>query len=80
VPSNPVGATIVRASSGAILGTVTSTGVESGSAFDGEHVLIGSGLFKAADRTFLGVLPIGGPSCSDGMSFWVCNATRLSRF
>jgi len=32
------------------------------------------------DLTFLGVLPLGGPACNDGTSFWVVNGLRLSRF
>ena len=79
VPLSPAGAAIVRASSGAILATVTQ-GALPGSAFDGERVLLGDALFKAADLTFLGVLPLGGPACNDGTSFWVVNGLRLSRF
>jgi hypothetical protein len=87
--------TVVRASSGAVLRTLTGNGLDAPltAAFDGERVLVTNqagdsvSLWKAADLTPLGTLPTGnatGPfgACSDGLTFWVSlNATgRLIRF
>jgi len=47
---------------------------------DDRSLVVSDCLFKAADLTFLGVLPLGGPACNDGTSFWVVNGLRLSRF
>jgi len=86
--------TVVRASTGAVLATLTGNGL-SGSAvaaFDGERILItnylGSSisLFKAADMSpigswfTIGMNPYG--ACSDGISFWVAlrGSGKLARF
>ncbi|HKF44091.1 MAG TPA: hypothetical protein VKG01_13385 [Thermoanaerobaculia bacterium] len=78
--------TVVHASSGAILATLTGNGLKapSGAAFDGQHVLVTSrgdpgdavSLWKAADLTPIGSVPMpGGTSpygaCSDGVHFWI---------
>jgi hypothetical protein len=75
--------TVLRASSGAVLATLTGNGVSAPNsvAFDGERVLVtnASGnkvsLFKAADLTPIGSFPIAAGqqtgACSDGINFWV---------
>jgi hypothetical protein len=76
--------TVVRASSGSVLATLTGNGLgfPIAAAFDGERVLVtnNSGdsvsLWKAADLTPLGSFSTGTSSqpigvCSDGISFWV---------
>ena len=94
VPGGTTGATVVRASTGAILSILTGNGLENGgtdAAFDGQRVLFTSlnsaslSLWKAADLTpiesvALGDLPFG--ACSDGTYFWVTVQTggRLLRF
>jgi hypothetical protein len=94
VPSSTT-VTVVRASSGAILATLTGNGLNApnGSAFDGERILItnqaGSSvsLWKAADLTPLGSVSTGpdtGPygACSDGSQFWITliGTGKLARF
>jgi hypothetical protein len=86
--------TVVRASNGAVLATLTANGLNTPStaAFDGQRILItnpmgGSvSLWKAADLTTLGTfstLP-GGPiwAASDGVDFWLVlsNTNQLARF
>jgi hypothetical protein len=86
---------VVRASSGAVLQTLTGNGLNgpTAGAFDGERVLITNqngnsvSLWKAADLTALGSFATGsstGPNgvCSDGINFWITlNGTnRLARF
>ena len=85
VPNNTEDSvTVVRASNGAVLQTITGNGLNSpvGSAFDGERVLftnfVGNtvSLFKAADLSPLGTIPMGAGvipnrACSDGLGFWV---------
>jgi DNA-binding beta-propeller fold protein YncE len=76
--------TVVRASTGAVLATLTGNGLAgpTGLAFDGERVLVTNpnndsvSLWKAADLSplgnfpmFPGSSPIG--ACSDGIRFWV---------
>src|SRR5580765_3083994 len=74
--------TVVRASSGAILTTLTGNGLDGPieAAFDGQRILVTNpntntvSLFKAANLTDLGFFPIaGGPygACSDGIHFWI---------
>jgi hypothetical protein len=75
--------TVVRASSGAVLATLTGNGLSSlhVAAFDGQRVLVTSGtgaisLWKAADLSPLGFLDTGAGTqpygaCSDGHHFWV---------
>jgi DNA-binding beta-propeller fold protein YncE len=77
---------IVRASTGAVLATLTGNGLNGPveAAFDGQRVLVTNNkpgadvvsLFKAADFTFLGVFATGagsapGGACSDGIHFWI---------
>jgi hypothetical protein len=86
---------VVRASSGAVLQTLTGNGLNGpfAAAFDGGRVLItdrsGSSvsLWKAADLTALGsfatgssTLPYG--ACSDGVNFWIAleGTGKLARF
>jgi hypothetical protein len=92
--------TVVRARGGArgtVLATLTGNGLNDprGLAFDGERVLVANqagnslSLWKAADLTPLGNLPLGANTCpvfaaSDGLNFWVtreCGAANdLVRF
>jgi hypothetical protein len=94
VGSNSV--SVVRASNGAVLATLTGNGLSSptGSAFDGQRVLVtnqgGSNnvsLWKAADLTTLGSFSTGSGSsptgaASDGVNFWVAlgGLGKLARF
>ncbi|HKF44090.1 MAG TPA: S-layer homology domain-containing protein [Thermoanaerobaculia bacterium] len=86
---------VVRASSGALLQTITGNGLglATSAAFDGQRVLIANqnsdsvSLFKAADLTPLGSVSTGAGSdpfgaCSDGIQFWVAlsGPGRLARF
>jgi len=83
VPASGSGTvSVVRASSGAVLLTLTGNGLSSPieAAFDGERVLVTNpfanavSLFKAADLSTLGSVSIaGGPwgTCSDGTGFWI---------
>ncbi len=87
--------TVVRASNGTVLQTLTGNGLNlpASSAFDGERILITNyngnsvSFWKAADLTPLGtstaginVNPFG--VCSDGVNFWVALAgtNKLARF
>jgi hypothetical protein len=93
ISSNSV--SVVRASSGAVLQTLTGNGLNGPyvAAFDGQRVLItifsgdSVSLWKAADLTPIGSFPTGAstfPSgaCSDGVNFWITlsNANKLARF
>jgi DNA-binding beta-propeller fold protein YncE len=86
---------VVRASTGAVLATLTGNGMNQpwASAFDGERILVtnfGGGsvsLWKAANfsplgffQTGLGSQPVG--ACSDGINFWIAmqGAQALARF
>jgi hypothetical protein len=84
---------VVRASSGAVLQTLTGNGLNnpSTSAFDGQRVLITNfsgnsvSLWKAADLTPLGSFATGSfthGACSDGINFWIALAApgKLARF
>ena len=73
---------VVRASNGTLLATLTGNGLSlsNGAAFDGERILVTNGtsvsLWKAADLTPLGNISTGTESlpsgaCSDGLNFWV---------
>src|SRR5262249_50973538 len=93
---NSLNVSVVRASSGAVLATLTGNGLGAGvfaAAFDGERVLITVGvvnrvsLWKAADLTPLSFASTGGatgPFCvsSDGINFWVTlnGSGQLARF
>jgi hypothetical protein len=87
--------TVIRASNGAVLATLTANGLNGPltAAFDGERVLVtdDSGdavsLWKAADLTPLGSFSTGAGTdptgvCSDGANFWVTLyiSRRLARF
>ena len=86
---------VVRASSGAILATLTGNGLDAGvvAAFDGQRILVTNingnsvSLWKAADLTPLGTFGTGaatGPlgACSDGTSFWITfdGSGQIARF
>jgi hypothetical protein len=86
---------VVRASSGAILQTLTGNGLNGpfDAAFDGQRILVtNSGndsvsLWKAADLTPIGTFPTGGGTgptgaCSDGIRFWIAltGTGTLARF
>lgn len=87
--------TIVRASTGVILATLTGNGMSepSTAAFDGERVLITNfggdsiSLWKAADLSPLGSVSTGAGTkpegaCSDGLNFWITlqGTGKLARF
>jgi hypothetical protein len=86
--------TVVRASSGAVLQTLTGNGLAgpAEAAFNGERVLVTDGLggvslWKAADLSPLGSFSTGVSSipngaCSDGINFWIVlqNTSKLARF
>ena len=86
--------TVIRASTGAILATLTGNGmaIPFAAAFDGERVLVtnffgSASLWKAADLSPLGSFSLGASSdplgaCSDGVDFWIAlGATgQLARF
>jgi hypothetical protein len=87
--------TVVRASSGAVLATLTGNGLSgpNTAAFDGERILVTNSfgdsvsLWKAADLTPLGSVSTGsatGPvgACSDGLNFWITlqSTGKLARF
>jgi hypothetical protein len=86
--------TVVRASTGVVLATLTGNGLNSPdtAAFDGERILVTDpngndiSMWKAADLTPLGFVSTGsltGPTgaCSDGLHFWVTLASaKLARF
>jgi hypothetical protein len=86
VPNNGANSvSVVRASSGAVLRTLTGNGLSNPwlAAFDGQRVLVTNimgadnvSLWKAADLTPLGSVSTGpgsGPfgACSDGIHFWI---------
>jgi hypothetical protein len=85
---------VIRASSGAVLQTLTGNGLDvpEAAAFDGQRVLVTNSagsvsLWKAADLTSIGTFstgPVSGPfgACSDGVNFWVslANLNKLARF
>jgi hypothetical protein len=108
-PSNPVfdgtniwvpnsgsnSVSVVRASSGTLLATLTGNGLDSPqvAAFDGQRVLVTSpngsslSLWKAANLTTIGTFSTGTltfpeGACSDGDSFWVVlsSVNKLARF
>jgi hypothetical protein len=87
--------TVVRASTGQVLATLTGNGLNSPqeAAFDGERVLVVNGdpgdsvsLWKAADLSPISSLAIGGAGvgvCSDGLNFWIITNSspgKLIRF
>jgi hypothetical protein len=87
--------TIVRASTGAVLATLSGNGLNhpQAAAFDGERILVTNfsgnsvSLWNASDLSPLGsvstgsaTLPLG--ACSDGLNFWITldNTAKLARF
>jgi len=87
---------VVRASNGAVLQTLTGNGLQNphAAAFDGQRVLVANNtnpgsvsLFKAADLSPLGSFPTGSGTipfgaCSDGINFWITLTVpgRLAQF
>jgi len=86
---------VVRASNGALLRTLTANGLDfpSAAAFDGQRVLVtnppgdSASLWKAADLTALGFFDLGtgaspAGACSDGVNFWIAlsGTGQLARF
>ncbi len=86
---------VVRASSGAVLATLTGNGLSgpSQAAFDGQRVLVTNpvansvSLWKAADFTPLGTFTTGAATsprgaCSDGVNFWITlySTGQVARF
>jgi hypothetical protein len=90
VSSNTV--TVVRASTGTVLATLTGNGLNSpfAAAFDGERILVTNNaqwvsLWKSTDLSPLGFFIIGGApfgACSDGLNFWLTlnGEGKLARF
>jgi hypothetical protein len=86
--------TVVRASTGAVLATLSGNGLNlpETAGFDGERILVTNtngnsvSLWKAADLTPLGSVSTGASTpvgaCSDGLNFWVTlnGAGKLARF
>lgn len=87
--------TVVRASTGDVIATLTGNGLNSpfGAAFDGERILVvndgGSSvsLWRATDFSRLGSVSVGAgtepvAACSDGINFWIVlrAANQLVRF
>lgn len=87
--------TVVRASTGAVVATLTGNGLNAPwyAAFDGERILVTNiggvsvSLWKATDLSPLGSVAFGeftGPfgACSDGVNFWITlnQAGELARF
>ena len=87
--------TVIRASSGTVLHSLTGNGLNfaEAAAFDGQRILITNrdgasvSLWKAADLTPLGSFPTGTGStptaaCSDGLQFWIAldETNQLVRF
>lgn len=93
VNSNTV--TVVRASTGAVLETLSGNGLTDplAAAFDGQRILVTNvvavgtvSLFRATDLAPLGSFPASGGSqpygaCSDGVSFWISfnNSATIAR-
>jgi hypothetical protein len=87
--------TVVRASTGAVVATLTGNGLSSptAAAFDGERILITNqlansvSLWKATDLSPLGSVSTGPDTrplgaCSDGLNFWIALGItgKLARF
>jgi YVTN family beta-propeller protein len=86
--------TVVRASTGTVLATLSGNGlnIPSTTTFDGQRILVtnwGGGsvsLWKAADLSVLGTVSTGGApygACSDGINFWIAgnsSPTGLLRY
>jgi hypothetical protein len=96
VPNSGSGSvSVVRASSGTVVATLTGNGLNGprAAAFDGQRVLITNpggnsvSLWRAADLTPLGSVATGASTfplgaCSDGVNFWITlnGANKLARF
>jgi hypothetical protein len=95
VPStDDASVTVVRASNGAVLATLTGNGLSNprSVAFDGQRILVANlansvSLWKAADLTTIGSFSTGIDSnpysaCSDGVNFWIAfsGSAQLARF
>jgi hypothetical protein len=95
VPNGSSTVTVVRASTGAVLATLTGNGLNGAetAAFDGERILVTNfggnsvSLWNATDLSPLGSVSTGaatGPqgACSDGLNFWTTleNTGKLARF
>ena len=91
----PNSVSVVRASDGAVLATLTGNGLTTptSAAFDGQRILVTNSvtgdsvsLWKAADLSPLGSFGTGTgtnpqEACSDGINFWITlNTARLARF
>ncbi len=94
-PRDTSSVAVVRASTGAVLATLTGNGLfgPTHAAFDGQRVLVTNfngnsvSIWKAADLTPLGFFPMGTSTeptwvCSDGVNFWISlsNTQQLARF
>ena len=92
---NPSSVSVVRASTGVVLATLTGNGLggPAAAAFDGERILVTNpslnsvSLWKAADFTPLGSFSTGAATqplgvCSDGVNFWIglASASQIARF
>jgi len=77
--------TVVRASTGAVLATLSGNGLNSprSVAFDGERFLVTNSvssvsIWKATDLSVIGAFSLGGQipfaACSDGLNFWITNS------
>ncbi len=93
VPQGINALSVVRASSGTVLSTLTGNGLSNpvAAAFDGERILVTNrnggnlSLWKAADLTPIGTFPTGDLEpygvCSDGINFWITSIpNKLARF
>ena len=93
---NAASVSVVRASTGSVLATLTGNGLDFGSpaiAFDGQRILVTVqnddlvSLWKAADLSPLGFFSTGAGSqpfgaCSDGIDFWISlkGTGKIARF
>lgn len=85
---------VIRASTGVVLATLSGNGLNEprAAAFDGERIMVTNGmgnsvsLWRASDLTAIGTFSTGAATfplgvCSDGLSFWVTlNTGNLARF
>jgi hypothetical protein len=86
---------VVRASTGVVIATLTANGLNGPiqAAFDGQRILVTNNggdsvsLWKAADLTPIGTFATGASTvpfgaCSDGVNFWITlsNTNKLARF
>ena len=92
--ANSTSVSVVRASTGTVLATLTGNGLDGPQsvAFDGQRILVTNAgnvvtLWKAADFTPLGSLLTGASTapfgaCSDGVNFWVAlsAAGKIAKF